>query len=122
MIIAVDFDGTLHTGKWPNIGAPAPYCIDYMQKLHDDGHYIIIWTCRCGDLLIEAINWMLDKDIPFDRINDNIPSQSILYGSNARKVHAHLYIDDKQIGGLPVWDEIYEYVCEMEKAYKLTVK
>ena len=46
MIIAVDFDKTLHLGEWPNIGIPAPYAVEVMQKLKADGHYLIIWTCR----------------------------------------------------------------------------
>ncbi|MFZ6038645.1 MAG: hypothetical protein ACOYU1_10520 [Bacteroidota bacterium] len=114
MIIAVDFDGTLHCGKWPEIGAPAPYSVEVMRKLHDDGHYLIVWTSRGGDLLINAINWMLEHGIPFDRINDNNPDNSALYGSNSRKVYAHCYIDDKNVGGLPTWPEIYELINNVQ--------
>lgn len=118
MIIAIDFDGTLHTGRWPDIGSPAPYAVDMMQKLKADGHYLIIWTCRENRQQTEAINWLLDKQIPFDRINDNVPGQTELYGNNSRKVHTDLYVDDKQVGGLPCWDEIYNEVCLMEANYK----
>lgn len=118
MIIAIDFDGTLHTGHWPEIGSPAPYAVEMMRKLKADGHYLIIWTCRYGDQQTEMVNWLLEKQIPFDRINDNIPGQSERYGSNSRKIYAHLYIEDKQVGGLPRWDEIYEEVCLMEANYK----
>ena len=117
MIIAVDFDGTLHTGKWPGIGAPQPYAVDVMNKLKADGHYLIIWTCREGDLLVNAINWLQEKGIPFDRVNDNHPEGTVRYGNNARKVHAHLYVDDKQVGGLPPWEEIYDEVGLMEANY-----
>ncbi|WP_165025266.1 hypothetical protein [Dysgonomonas sp. ZJ279] len=115
MIIAVDFDGTLHTGEFPNIGSPAPYAIDYMQKLSNDGHYLIIWTCRCGDKLTEAINWLLSRGIPFDRINEHEPGNLAKYNTNSRKVYAHLYVDDRQVGGLPTWEEIYSYVCNKNK-------
>ena len=117
MIIAVDFDGTLHAGKWPGIGVEAPYAGDVMRRLHDDGHYIIINTCRTGDMLVDAVNWLLRHDIPFDRVNDNCPVSVEQYGSNSRKIHAHVYIDDKQIGGLPPWREIYEYVTERQNQY-----
>jgi hypothetical protein len=117
MIIAVDFDGTLHAGRYPNIGAPAPYAIDVMTRLHEDGHYIIINTCRGGDLLIQAINWLLLHKIPFDRVNDNEPGNTDKYESNSRKIYAHCYIDDKQVGGLPTWPEIYSYISDMEKKY-----
>ncbi len=117
MIIAIDFDGTIHTGQWPEIGAPAPYAIEVMKKLKADGHTLIIWTSRDGDRLIEAINWLLCHDIPFDRVNDNDPDKTALYGSNSRKVYAHCYVDDKQVGGLPTWPEIYEYITSQEEKY-----
>lgn len=44
MIIAVDFDGTLSMGPYPEIGNPKPYAVEMMNKLKDDGHYIILWT------------------------------------------------------------------------------
>ncbi|WP_418894583.1 hypothetical protein [Limibacterium fermenti] len=118
MIIAIDFDETLHSGKWPGIGSPVPYAIETMKRLKKDGHTLIIWTCREGEQQTKMVNWLLEKDIPFDRINDNLPGQSRIYGSNARKVHAHLYIDDRQVGGLPMWTEIYDEVCLMEANYK----
>jgi hypothetical protein len=118
MIIAVDFDGTLHTGRWPEIGSPAPYVQEVLQQLRYEGHYLIIWTCRAGDELVEAINWLLENNIPFDRVNDNPPGQTTGYGNNSRKVYAHLYVDDKQVGGLPMWTEIYAYVREREEAYQ----
>ena len=118
MIIAVDFDKTLHTGDWPDIGSPMPYAIDKMQQLCVDGHFLILWTCREGQLLIDAINWMLLHSIPFNLINENHPENTARYGSNSRKINADFYIDDKQVGGLPRWDEIYEEVCLMESNYK----
>lgn len=110
MIIAVDFDGTLHTGKWPGIGSPAPYAVEVMNKLKADGHYLIIWTCREGGSQTEMVNWLLEKGIPFDRINDHQPGSWEPYGHKSKKVYAHLYIDDKQLGGIPTWKEIYDIV------------
>ena len=118
MIIAVDFDGTLHTGKWPGLGAPAPYARDVMTRLHQDGHYLIIWSCREGVRQTEMVNWLLEYGIPFDRVNDNHTDGIAAYEGNSRKVYAHLYVDDKQVGGLPTWEEIYEFVREKEAEYK----
>jgi hypothetical protein len=114
MIIAVDFDGTLHTGEFPAIGEPAQDVAEYMQKLHEDGHCLIIWTCRCDQKLIEAINWLIDKGIPFDRINDHCPEHAGQYPTNPRKVYADLYVDDKQVGPLPAWNDIYSYVSKQQ--------
>ncbi len=110
MTIAIDFDGTLHAGLWSNIGTPIPYAIDVMKRLKNDGHYLIIWTCREHAYLTEAVNWLLEKGIPFDRINDHKAGAAEQFGYSARKVHADLYIDDKQVGGLPSWLEIYNYI------------
>lgn len=113
MIIAVDFDGTLHTGAYPSIGDMRPGAQEYMQKLKNDGHYIILNTCRCGDTLLEAINWCLWQSIPIDRVNDNHPELVAKYQSNSRKISADIYVDDKQIIELPSWEEIYKHVLDL---------
>lgn len=122
MIIAIDFDGTLHHGKWPEIGAAAPYAVDVMKRLKADGHYLIIWTCREGARQTEAINWLLENGIPFDRVNEHCLKSIAQYGYASRKVYAHLYVDDKQVGGLPTWPEIYDHVREMEANYLNSIK
>lgn len=122
MIIAIDFDGTLHTGQWPAIGIPAPDAAKVMRQLKADGHYLIIWTCREGECQTEAINWLLEKEIPFDRINDHHAGSIEKYGSASRKVYAHLYIDDKQVGGLPTWADIYEWTLYLDEHYKVKLK
>ena len=48
MIIAVDFDGTIHDGQWPRIGEAMPGAREAINALRAEGHYIIIWTCREG--------------------------------------------------------------------------
>ncbi len=111
MTIAIDFDGTLHTGEWPSIGEPMPYAIDTMQRLKADGHYLVIWSCRECDAQTAMVNWLLQHGIPFDRVNDNHPDDVATYGWNSRKITADIYIDDRQLGGLPDWDEIYQLIC-----------
>lgn len=118
MIIAVDFDGTISRGKFPAIGGEQPYAGEVLRKLHDEGHYIIIWTCRCGEPLLEAINWLVAHNIPFDRINDHNPENVAKYGVSGKKVYAHCYIDDKNIGGFPGWIACMEEIERMEAEYK----
>lgn len=110
MIIAVDFDGVLHTGDYPIIGSPLADARAVLQRLHSAGHYIILWTCRNDDQLLEAINWLLMHEIPFNRINDNSPDNLTDYGKNTRKVYADVYVDDHQVGGLPSWLEIERFI------------
>lgn len=118
MIIAIDFDGTICRGKYPIIDGLQPYAKEIINKLYDDGHYIIIWTCRENERLLTATNWLLEQGINFHRINDHNPENLRIYGGNTRKIYAHLYIDDKQVGGLPTWNEIYQYVNDLVIKYQ----
>ncbi len=117
MIIAIDFDGTICRGKFPNIDGAMPYAVDTINTLYETGHYIIINTCRSGDQLLAAINWMLEQGIRFHRVNDNQPQNIALYNTNSRKIYAHVYVDDKNLGGFPGWLEAYQQITEQDKEY-----
>ena len=54
-IIAVDFDGTLCTDCFPKIGQPNTALIELLKGLRRQGRQIILWTCRCGNQLEEAV-------------------------------------------------------------------
>ena len=118
MIIAVDFDGTIHDGQWPRIGEAMPGAREAINALRAEGHYIIIWTCREGRQQTEMVNWLLEKGIGFDRINDHQPDQVVAYGSDARKVYAHCYVDDKNVGGMLPWKDIAAWIRLQEEAYR----
>ncbi len=118
MIIAIDFDGTICRGKYPNIDGLQPSALEVINQLYDAGHYIIINTCRSHEQLLAAINWMLEQGIKFHRVNDNHPAEAARYNNNSRKIYAHVYVDDKQIGGLPTWTDISKYVKELEEKWK----
>ena len=110
MTIAVDFDGTIVENQYPQIGELQSGAKDTLQRLHREGHKIIIWTCRSGEQLAEAVNFLLENEIPFDRVNDNLRENIEHYGGNSRKVFADVYIDDKNIfSGRWNWDHIYMY-------------
>lgn len=85
MIIAVDFDGTIARSNYPVILGEQPYAGEVLRKLHEQGHKIIIWTCRTGDRLLEAINWLLEHRIPFSRINDHDPENVAKYGGEGER-------------------------------------
>jgi len=116
MIIAIDFDGTLHTGEYPEIGAPKQYAVEAMQRLKADGHYLIIWTCREGQYKAGMIDWLEKHGIPFDTVNEHAGGTDV-FGYDARKVYADVYIDDHNLGGLPTWHEIYDIISGKVKHY-----
>ncbi len=105
MILSIDFDGTISRGTYPAIDGLQPYAKECINKLYHDGHYIIINTCRSNGELLEAINWLLDRRIPFDRVNDNNPDMIGLHQNNSRKIFADIYIDDRNLFGFPGWKE-----------------
>lgn len=119
MIIAIDFDGTIcRSSHFPAIDGEMPDAVSVIRQLKAEGHYIIIWTCRTGDNLIAAVNWLVGHKIPFDRVNDHNPDNAALYGGSGRKIYAHCYIDDKNLGGFPGWKSAYETITEMENEWK----
>lgn len=119
MIIAIDFDGTLFRDTYPSVGEVMPGAVSAMQTLRRRGHYLIIWTCRYGEYLTDAVNALLEHGIPFDRINDHNPENIRQYGGRAgKKVYAHLYIDDKNLGGFPGWEAALNMISWVEEEYE----
>lgn len=97
-IKAVDFDGTLFTNKWPDIGEPNIRLIEYLKKQVAGGDVkLILWTCRVGEKLDAAVNACTEQGLHFDAINENLPEVIEEFGSDCRKIFAHEYIDDRSI-------------------------
>jgi hypothetical protein len=120
MILAIDFDGTIARTNFPLIEGEMPGAGDTLRRLHDSGHYLIVWTCRSGENLLNAVNWLLAHHIPFDRINDHNPDNVRIHGSEGKKVYAHCYIDDRNLGGFPGWEEAEKIIRQMEVEYKIS--
>lgn len=93
MIIAVDFDGTLAVTDYPKIIKPISEVIEFCKLRQAKGDTIILWTCRHGKELDEAVKWCGKQGLFFDYINENPPDRVMVYGAS-RKVYADLYIDD----------------------------
>jgi hypothetical protein len=115
MIIAIDFDGTIHKGAYPNIGIPKYYAKEAINKLKREGHCIIIWTCREGEMKNKMVSWLIKKGISFDYVNENHPDNIEKFNNDSRKVFADVYIDDKQVGDLPSWDKIYKMLSSKKR-------
>lgn len=93
-IYAFDFDGTLCTNKFPEIGEPIAKTIELAKKVKSRGDYIILNTMRKGRNLGEAVKWCKDQGIVFDAVNDNLPHMKEFFKNNPRKIFANYYIDD----------------------------
>lgn len=115
MIIAIDFDNTIVYSTYPRIESVRQYAAKSIHDIRTRGHYVIVWTCRCGDDLTAAINYMLENGIEFDRINDNHPDNVREFGFNSRKINADVYIDDRNIGGFAGWVWADEMIQKLEQ-------
>ena len=108
MVIAVDFDGTIVEHEYPKIGRPIPFAIETLLQLQQDGHILILWTVRDGSLLQEAVDYCKNKGLHFYAANKNYPEEDSLTAS--RKLTADLFIDDRNLGGIPDWGIIYRMI------------
>ena len=111
MIIAVDFDGTIVEHRYPAIGAEIPFAIETLKKLAREQHRLILWTVRKGKLLEEAVEFCRKRGLEFYAVNRNYPEETeeqTIKGS--RKLKADIWIDDRNVGGLPEWGIIYQLI------------
>lgn len=109
MIIAVDFDGTIVEHKYPAIGKERPFAFETLRMLIRDGHDLILWTYRDGALLQEAVDYCKANGVEFYAINNSYPGEEF-DPAISRKIHADLFIDDRNVGGLMGWGEIYHTI------------
>lgn len=111
MVIAVDFDGTIVKHRYPSIGEELPFATETLKQLASEGHRLILWTVREGKLLDEAVAFCRERGVEFYAVNRDYPEEEP--GKNnhfSRKLKVDLWIDDRNLGGLPDWGTIYEMV------------
>lgn len=92
-IIAFDFDGTVCEDCYPEIGQEKR---DIIEMLWFTNAKLILWTCRTGELLENAVKWLNERGIYPDAVNDNL-EEIKLQGLLSRKVYADVYLDDKGV-------------------------
>lgn len=108
--VAVDFDGTLAEDVGhPDIGEPREGAREAMERLHEVGARIIIFTVRGESYEDQIREWLEHHEIPFDYINEN-PDQP---HDASGKIMADVYIDDCAINARRDWDEIVDEVLQV---------
>ena len=93
-IIALDFDGTVVTHAYPEVGEDIG-AVAVLKELVAQEDKLILWTMRSGTLLEDAVAWFKKHDIPLWGINEN-PTQK--EWTESPKLHADLLIDDSALG------------------------
>ena len=107
-IIAVDFDGTIVEHRYPEIGKELPFATETLRTLIKEHHRLILWSVREGKLLQDAIDWCHERGVDFWAVNRDYPEEEENKNNHfSRKIKADYFIDDRNIGGLPDWGQIY---------------
>lgn len=92
IIIAYDYDDTVF--DFHNRGETYDDVISLLQRCDKVGAHFVVSTC-CGEHQYNDIkNYLYERDIPFDRINENMPFVKF----TGRKIYANVTLDDR--GGL----------------------
>lgn len=107
MKIAVDFDGTIVEHAFPLIGKEKNFAVQTLIQLQKKGWQIILWTCRSGKELDDAIEYCRKRGLEFYAVNKNYPEENF-DPNDSRKIEADFYIDDRNIGGFPGWGEVWQ--------------
>lgn len=90
IVVAVDYDGTIaQYGKLTKKG------IRMIKKIRKYPVILVLWTCRTGKMLNEALQEIKQANIQFDYINDTDGIRN-----EGRKINADIYIDDKNPCGV----------------------
>ena len=111
MLIAVDFDGTIVEHRYPEIGPEIPFAVQTLRMLIAERHKLILWSVREGELLDDAINWCRERGIEFYAVNRDYPEETLANNDHfSRKLKVDVFIDDRNLGGLPDWGTIYRMV------------
>ena len=122
MVIAVDFDGTIVEDKYPAIGRERPFATETLRMFIKEQHRLILWTVREGQPLAEAIEWCRQRGVEFFAVNKDYPEEEEDKNEHfSRKIKADYFIDDRNVGGIPDWGEIYQMINE-RRTYKDIVR
>ena len=95
--IAIDFDGCLCTDAYPEIGEPIWPVIYRAKAEQRAGAGLILWTCREGQILRDAIAACEGWGLTFDAVNESLPDWIEEFKTRPRKVGASEYWDDRAV-------------------------
>lgn len=108
-LIAVDYDNTITLyAPYPHPAPLNPEAKKYLDKLHEQGYRLVLWSARVPHKYEEAYNRCINEfGLDYlERDND-----SIIHGSTG-KIVANFYIDDMSIPGKLNWKKIYKFIIK----------
>ena len=73
-----------------------------------------------GKTLDEAVEWCKQRGVEFWAINRDYPEERIENNNHySRKLKVDMFIDDRNVGGLPDWGQIYRMIHDRVSYYHL---
>ena len=112
-IIAVDFDNTITMPcPYPRTGILNTTAKKYLDKLHDAGFTLVLWSARLSDTYDEAYNLCIDNfKMPYIQRD----TDELIHGSTG-KLLASFYIDDLAYPGKKInWRKLYRHIIRRFK-------
>lgn len=97
-IIAIDFDGTLVSSAFPDIGHDLG-ALFWLSQIHQMDTEMVLWTCRTGENLQAAKTWLTEHG--FDDVITKHNEHADANGNweiESRKVYANIYVGDRAFG------------------------
>jgi len=98
-ILALDYDGCCVDDEFPGHGEFKQDIINKAKEFQKHGAEVVLWTCREGKYLEEAVANCKKAGLEFTAINENTPATKAWLEEKheplSRKIHADFYADDK---------------------------
>jgi len=107
IVVAFDFDNTVY--DFHNKGVSYDQVIQLLRELRRYKCYLICFTANTNSTFVE--DFLLDKSIPFDAINENPP----FFKCDARKIYFNALLDDRA-GLLQVYTELNQLITTLNNS------
>ena len=119
-IASIDYDGTIVKNAFPEVGEPMEGAFETLKAMKEAGWKLILSTCREDEkkraYLTEAVDFCKSHGVEFDGVNETPMDLEFRDESSLRrKPFAHVYIDDRNLGGFPGWGVVYRMLVKGEK-------
>jgi hypothetical protein len=94
-VIAIDFDGTVVDHLFPAVGELKLNAKRVINRIHEAGNEIIMWTCRSErEHILDMEQFLFKNGIKYDKVNSN--SDLVSFGCWP-KIYYNILIDDRAL-------------------------
>lgn len=110
LTFGVDFDGTIVSKAFPNIGEINEEVVKFMDAAIKQGHLVIVWTARSINYEQDAIDFLNKNNVPYSYVNENPEDEYAKKGIQGRKIFCDYYLDDRAVNVKDLKSVLYPIV------------